>query len=418
LIIGCDNLESGRKCLDFSGTARPTDDHYDLLHAARHLRKKLPFQPEYKHVEGHQRTKHPRRTLTLWAMLNEDMDALAKAYWRHTAARPRPENCMPGEWTASYNGARIVTAFTSRLTSQLATTAIEDKWLKPRGTKRKPRPALLTASQLASLDHHISQRAWQSVSGNRKRFVTKLRCRLLPTGQRMQQYVFWQSSQCPLCLACDETTDHLFCCPDPRSVSCRETALTQFELELKDLHTAANIRRSLIALLRHALQAQALDLELVDRPDLRRLMCRQLGLDTLALVKGQLCAGWSDAQQLAFRNYAPWRSGEQWASQVITKLWTLSFTLWESRNAILHEKQENHPDIDPDAMDLSLLEEWTIGPEPGWNHGSLTLFRGTTCEALLAKPLFLRRQWLHYVRLARHIPLATAPPADSPIEIP
>jgi hypothetical protein len=413
LVLGCDNIESGKKCIQYHGTARPTDNHYDILHAARTLRSWLPFQPSYLHVEGHQRTKYPGRPLDLWATLNENMDALAKAYWRHTSTWDRPEHCMPNEWVATFNGHRIVTNFTSNLKLQLARRDIEHKWLTPRGTRKKPRPALLTQAQLTALDHCVAQRAWKQVPGNRQRFTTKLRCGLLPTGARMQQFGFWNSSQCPLCLKDNETTDHVFWCQDTRASECRVTALAQFAIDLKELYTAANIQEALMLSLRSALLGNPLDLSLVDRPDLQLAIRRQWTLGSLALTKGQLCDDWRLAQHRAFCNYAPWRNGEQWAAAVTMKLWALSFSLWEHRNAILHERQENHPDIDPDAIDLAILEEWTIGPQPEWSHGSKSLFRGTTCEALLSKTLPHRRQWLHYVRLARSVPLL---PDESPAE--
>jgi hypothetical protein len=96
----------------------------------------------------------------------------------------------------------------------------------------------------------------------------------------------------------------------------------------------------------------------------------------------------------------------QWTAQLIALLWEFSFSVWNERNSILHEKQENHPDIDPDQIDLTISEEWTIGPEPGWDHGSRSLFVGLSCEELLAKPLHHRRQWLHYVHVARDTSLS------------
>jgi hypothetical protein len=123
--------------------------------------------------------------------------------------------------------------------------------------------------------------------------------------------------------------------------------------------------------------------------DLQLAICRQWwSLGSLTLIKGQLWDNWCLTRQHAFRNYVPWRSGQQWAVAVIMKLRALLFTLWENRNTILHKRQqENHPDIDPDAIDLDILEEWTIGPHPDWSHGSTSLFKGITCKGLLSKPL-------------------------------
>ena len=100
-------------------------------------------------------------------------------------------------------------------------------------------------------------------------------------------------------------------------------------------------------------------------------------------------------------NYAPWRSGAQWAANLITALWDFTFSIWTSRNEILHETQENHPDIDPDEVGLRILEEWALGGDPSWTFGGQSLFTGVTCDTILDWPLRKQRQWLYYVELAR-----------------
>jgi hypothetical protein len=120
LTAGCDNLESGKFCLLYDHQLRPTDDHYDILAAARSLKADLPFRIQYRHVEGHQRPRYPGRPLDTWATLNENMDSLAKAYWQHAETQDRPLACKPNEWTVTHQGHCIITKFRKRLTRQLA----------------------------------------------------------------------------------------------------------------------------------------------------------------------------------------------------------------------------------------------------------------------------------------------------------
>ena len=69
LIVRCDNIEAGKHSIIYTDNTRPSKDHFDLVHANRTLHQQLPFQLQYKHVEGHQRSKYPGKKLDVWAEL-------------------------------------------------------------------------------------------------------------------------------------------------------------------------------------------------------------------------------------------------------------------------------------------------------------------------------------------------------------
>jgi hypothetical protein len=217
----------------------------------------------------------------------------------------------------------------------------------------------------------------------------------------MYQYGFWKTSLCPLCLRSNETTTHCFCCQDARAIDRRTKAFRTLEKGLVKIYSAKNIQQCILALVHFALDDIPVEMATMQREDLRRLMGHQLSLDPQALMHGRICLGWASAQSLAYQNYSPWRSGEYWAATTVALLWDFTFSLWTLRNLVLHDKPENHPDITPETIDYQILKEWTIGPDPAWDNGGRSLFKGITCEQLLAKPLPQRRQWLQYVNLAR-----------------
>ena len=401
ITIGCDNLESGKRCILQTAPIKPTEDHYDIIAAAQELRDKLPFKPQYLHVEGHQRTKYPGKPLDEWALLNEDMDALAKAYWNHTEHLPSPHQCRPHEWKILFKGTPIVTKFDTRLRRLIEGNQLEAKWTSPSGTRRQPKAPIMTLTQVQSIDTDTIQKAWDVETTQRRRFVTKVISRQLPTGRRMQQFRFWTTSKCPLCQMDDETTEHVFLCQDPRARETRRKAIAELEATLTDLRTATDIRQCLIMIASSQLLQEPLTRQAIAREEIRQLIGRQLRLHPLAIIQGRLSTGWKEAQQQAYRNYAPWKSGQLWATATVRAFWNLAFTIWDSRNQVLHEKQENHPDINPNDIDIAILEEWTIGPDPTWEPARRSLFAGISCEELLNKPISHRLQWLDYIRLAR-----------------
>jgi hypothetical protein len=216
-------------------------------------------------------------------------------------------------------------------------------------------------------------------------------------GQCMHQYGFWTTSQCPLCLWAYKTTAHCFCCQDKRARDCRQTAFKTLEKVLSSIHTATNINHGRIALVRFAVENMPIDMDVIPRDDVRLLLGQQLSIGTHSVIRGHSSTGWAQAQSCAFQNYSPWRSGEQWAAKTIILLWDFTFSLWTLWNAVLHDKPENHPDSDPESVDYQILEEWAISPDPSWDHGGRTLFKGITCKQILSQTLPQQQQWPQYM---------------------
>ena len=278
---------------------------------------------------------------------------------------------------------------------------LELKWISPSGTRKNPKAPILTSAKIEQIDLHTAQTAWKNESLSRRRFVTKLTTRQLPTGRRMQQFKFWKSALCPLCHTAEETTEHIFQCQDQRAVTARNEAINTLEQALSGLASATDIKQGLLMLVRSRLLGHPLQRQSILRDEVRRLIGQQLWIHPFALLHGRLHRGWATAQQNAYANYAPWRSGQTWATATVQALWQMAFTIWDHRNNVLHSDQANHPDIDPDEIDLAILEEWAMGPDSAWPTSSRSLFMGTSCELLLTKPIHHRIQWLYYVRLAR-----------------
>ncbi len=72
-----------------------------MLAAIHSLRKVLPITTEFCHVEAHQREKYGTQALDQWAIWNDEMDALAKAYWAFTidAAAPTSAAVQGNKWS-------------------------------------------------------------------------------------------------------------------------------------------------------------------------------------------------------------------------------------------------------------------------------------------------------------------------------
>ena len=74
----------------------------------------MPIELTYRYVEAHQREQG--KQLDECGRLNDEMDALAKAYWAYTSPAPnRITELCPNEWYIKFNGDKV----TSRVTKSV-----------------------------------------------------------------------------------------------------------------------------------------------------------------------------------------------------------------------------------------------------------------------------------------------------------
>ena len=108
ITLACDNLGAGRKACQTSSYPSTKWDHFDLIQAIYRLRQQLPITVRYLHVKGHQRTKRPLQPMDEWALLNESMDGLAKAYLTYSASSaPISDIIDEHEWYVKAKGRKI-----------------------------------------------------------------------------------------------------------------------------------------------------------------------------------------------------------------------------------------------------------------------------------------------------------------------
>jgi hypothetical protein len=228
LIIACDNLAAGQKGIEWEYPPKPPDDHFDMLAAIHSLRNVLPITTEFRHVEAHQREKHRTRSLDKWAIWNDEMDALAKAFWAFTtdAAAPTSAPVYGKEWSVWVYGRKVCKQFcdtireavhTDRLTSNMV---VEDK--------RDQAKAKFTPHQIQAMDTIAPKAAWSNATTARRRWICKNAADLIPVGRNMKRWQFSKKNNCPRCLHEDETTAHVQQCQDPRAVIHRNFALSTF----------------------------------------------------------------------------------------------------------------------------------------------------------------------------------------------
>jgi hypothetical protein len=78
-----------------------------------------------------------------------------------------------------------------------------------------------------------------------------------------------------------------------------------------------------------------------------------------AMLKGSPVLGWAEAQQRYLKWQKEHKTGKQWLSAIIQKLWKVAWDLWDHRNNILHNSDVNIAD---QQQRLEVKEEFKRGP--------------------------------------------------------
>ena len=114
-------------------------------------------------MEGHQSQKYPTTTLDKWAVLNKEMDSLAKAYLLFSEQyEPLNEEVDPREWSVYIQGHKICTNLRGKLGTYLRAQPIVASWTSPQKQGGICRAPKYTKEQINSLDSDNAQIAWKS----------------------------------------------------------------------------------------------------------------------------------------------------------------------------------------------------------------------------------------------------------------
>lgn len=394
LTIALDNLEAGKKGLEWDLFPTPSVDHFDVLRAIHLARAELPVEILFRHVEGHQLEKYgSSHHLDMWAMLNEDMDHLAKTYWAYAThlSDEIPTHLHKEEWTATIHGTRIC----RQLKRKIAESYLDDDVMHWWKTKRhKP----FTAQQIGLMDLDAAKAALESVHHGRRRWVCKFAANYAPTGRNMRKWKFWDHDKCPRCACTNEDVAHVWTCPSASDV--RDSAIDDFISNLDTIGTRPDIARVLTACIPAWLRSEPIPtLNLLD-DDLAEAILHQTTLGWHQLMLGRIATDWGNVQSDYTTPSSPYMTNSLWRKQLILSIWDLSWKLWDNRNDILHSQESLVEAYDMKKVNALIRSEWRAGP------GELdpidrAQFQSLSLPSLLSKTSEDRRNWLRYIQTAR-----------------
>jgi hypothetical protein len=203
------------------------------------------------------------------------------------------------------------------------------------------------------------------------------------------------SAKCPRCDS-EEDKTHVWKCRGSGADEIWMKSMAKLRRELTEAHTLPN----LVDIICDRLTAWRYDsnptVPISNFLGLRKLIDDQDKVGWQALLEGMPVAGWAEVQQ----NYLAWRkmrrTGKRWLSSVIKKMWDVAWDLWDHRNGVLHDSDDN---VASQLQRKAIEEEFTLGPTTVMMEAR-QLFR-PGIHRLIALPPAAQQAWLIRIRNSR-----------------
>jgi hypothetical protein len=202
----CDGLAAGQHALVYDSSPSPTQDHFEMISAIKTMKQVLPITSLYRHVKGRQIGKYPRCKLDKWAILNDKMDSLVKAFWtiQEWRAHHSPQqDVAPNKWTIRIHDKKICKNLIETMRETIHSQRVQKWWVEKQH---------FTKQQIDLMDHNASKRH-RPGTGCKEVMGVQVAANYAPVGHNMKCWKCWPDDRCPRCLSNNETARHVLQCP-------------------------------------------------------------------------------------------------------------------------------------------------------------------------------------------------------------
>ena len=387
---GCDGSEALCKVFAAEEEASTDGSQFDLLSATRAALRKSPITWHFRHVKGHQDS-DPDTELDHWALLNVDMDSLAKMYWLEQVALPQPAAVpLTGEyWPVSINGRKV--------NSALRTTLYDEIYRKKMALHWEKRDRMSQASsQVVNWDACAA--AMKRLKISRRHWVAKHTEGMCGVGKWLVIWKEQESDACPRCSA-SEDARHVWQCPAEEAAMVRTAGLDKLAQWMTKEQTDPEIHRVLLVRLSQLLNHLPLTPIATHMEDLQAAIDSQDAIGWDNFFEGCIALEWERVQAAYYAWCRSKKSGRRWTTALITKLWDIAWDLWEQRIGIFHGQANAETLHGMIEVDNSICTQYHCGP------GLLSqrdhhLFNRPLSD-ILDESITYRQRWLLRVETAR-----------------
>ena len=299
----------------------PMIPEYDTFAQIEQLIGEYKFG-NWQWVRGHQ-----KESLDPIAILNKEVDVLAKEGWESEMNTPKACR-LPVSKIHICRGDQLIS---SNLKPILHLFATQDKYIDYVTTKHR------------WTKHTYENISWRSYMGAFKKMkladqllMTKLRHRWQNTGVQKER-IDGLSNECPTCQSERETSTHFLKCRK----QIQQQAWKSLRAELVRVHTVPPILASIKNIIFGYEYTTVTDINPIDKNIHSTIKLQEtIGLDNFIL--GYISKSWySTHKHLSTYFKTKLVNRSVWESVLLKAVWKYCCCLWENRNALLHANEQN-----------------------------------------------------------------------------
>jgi hypothetical protein len=387
---GCDGQVVLNKLSNLENAIDLNGKQFDLLSATRSALLASPVNWSFRHVKGHQ-DEDLEAVLDRWAILNIQMDNLAKAYWQEQAPKPQPDlQLLEGEyWPVFLNGRKTQ--------SSLCTTIYEDIYRKKLSIHWHKHDRM-TPDQFRLVNWEACEQAMRRLKISRRHWVAKHTEGMCGVNKWLFKWKDRDTDECPRC-SLPEDARHVWQCLAENTHPIRAAGMERLDNWMQSSLTSPDIR----LVINTRLQQLFRQLPLAPFPslsnDLQQALNVQDDIGWENFFEGCIAQEWEAIQSTHYQWCKSRKSSRRWTVSLIQKLWDISWDLWEHRIGIVHSKENETTLHNMAFVDREIRQQFVRGSSR-LHQRDHHLFQGSVHD-ILDSSILHRRKWLNRVETAR-----------------
>jgi hypothetical protein len=341
VMLRCDCEKGVEKAFD---TVLPTlvDKSNDLLKAIHHKVRNCNIQWSGTHIRGHQDDTVPFNELDRPSQLNVIVDRMAKEFSSSIDITKRHSDVYSPSWTIKLGNIPLIHNIDNTIYDIVHIPHAKKYW------------TLKSKIQEESFDHVQWSRVGQALdkmSLRKRLFCSKHTSGMCSVGKFQKIWRLRVTNTCP---HCDQYEDfsHVWKCQHVTVTDVWRSSLSKLKRELQKLDTDPALLQCILSYLNSWRSNQPLIS--LNNEDLQRLLDNQNKIGAEQFFEGWHHTDWELWQNIYYNDTKSRRSGKRWSIAVITKLWDITWDLWEFRNAVYHHQHSRVLQEDTSALDIQV----------------------------------------------------------------
>ena len=391
ITVACDNINSLRPFKpDY--LPNPKDKNLDLMQAVWASVQDSPITWNPVHVHGHQdrKVRDAHRRL---ALLNCEMDARAKLFYRHLRAllptMEAPQIPIHNEgWTVWSGDLKLPSPSRECLYEAIQDPVTQLYWIRHQRFSFDARLAI---------DWETCAAGMKALQPARRRWIAKHASSNCGVGKTLVTWKYQDDDRCPRCRLPEDTT-HVLRCTAKGANDVWNESITKLTAYLQKTYTHPGLQESLLTSL-HRWRHNSFTFANFAEEKVNRAVTSQSSIGWKNLLEGLLSASWRQLQQRYYHREGCRKSSKRWAKGLFVQLHHLAWNQWDHRNKIKHDfdrarylRMERRLDLQIQRFYAQSRSE--LPPRERY-HFRLAI------PALLNKPLSYKQNWFRNVTAAK-----------------